>query len=190
MKKQNAVNKKGFTLLELLVVVLIIGILAAIALPQYKKAVLKTRAVTIMPVLDMIVKSEEVHYLTKGQGTSDARELDLQLPGTCIPTTDDDDAGTNWSCGKDFRIGLAPDGTYVWAVYCPGHNTSASDCKSAWYFQLGWGTSFHPVTSNERYAPNSRRCWMPNNANPIGESVCKSLGKPITCAVKTCYEIY
>ena len=183
-------NKKGFTLLELLVVVLIIGILAAIALPQYRKSVLKAKAAGIIPILDMLAKGEEVYYLNKGQGTSDARELDIQLPGICVPTTDDNDAGTTWSCGKDFRMGLAPDGSYVWAVYCPGHNTSLSDCSGAFrYFQLGWGTSFFEPSTSNRYAPNSHRCWMPNNANPIGEDVCKSLGKPVTCGTKTCYEI-
>ena len=73
-------NRKGFTLIELLVVVLIIGILASVALPQYQKAVAKSRAAAILPLLKSFVNAEEIFFMANGQYTYDINELDVDLP--------------------------------------------------------------------------------------------------------------
>ncbi len=70
-------NKKGFTLLELLVVVLIIGILAAIALPQYNKVVWKSRYVQAKTLARSITNSEEIYFTNHGQYTNNFLSLDI-----------------------------------------------------------------------------------------------------------------
>ena len=67
--------KQAFTLIELLVVVLIIGILAAVALPQYEQAVLKSRAMQVVPYLKAVKNAEEVYYLANGEYTNDMDNL-------------------------------------------------------------------------------------------------------------------
>ena len=73
-------NKKAFTLIELLVVVLIIGILSAIALPQYQKAVYKARATEAMIMIKALANAQEVYYLANGEYTNDLSELDIEIP--------------------------------------------------------------------------------------------------------------
>lgn len=60
-------NNKAFTLLEILVVVLIIGILAAIAVPQYQKSVAKAELGQIISMTRTIKEAEEFYYLSNGQ---------------------------------------------------------------------------------------------------------------------------
>ena len=51
--------KKGFTLIELLTVVLIVSILTAVALPQYRRVVQKSRAAEAESMLRIIYDSSE-----------------------------------------------------------------------------------------------------------------------------------
>ncbi len=73
-------NKKGFTLLELLVVVLIIGILASIALPQYRKAVIKADFAEAYIKLKAAAQIEE---LCRVQNGTEVCEDDSSIDQVC-----------------------------------------------------------------------------------------------------------
>ena len=70
-------TRAGFTLIELLVVVLIIGILAGAALPQYQRAVQKTRLTNALQIAFNIRKAQEIYYLANGTYTEDLYSLDI-----------------------------------------------------------------------------------------------------------------
>ncbi len=74
-------NKKAFTLIELLVVVLIIGVLSAIALPQYTRSVEKSRAAEALILVRSIADANQRYYMANGQYTWDLDDLDIEISG-------------------------------------------------------------------------------------------------------------
>ena len=87
-------TNKAFTLIEILVVVLIIGILAAIAVPQYQVAVGKSKFSTIKNIARSIRDACEVYYLANGEYPSEYSKMDISLPGISYTTSN----------AKDFAI--------------------------------------------------------------------------------------
>ena len=87
--------KLGFTLLELLVVVLIIGILASIALPQYNKAVMKAKLAQVDIIMDAAKKNVQLYLDANGFPTGNDNVhftgqnsvADIQISNDCDDTT-------------------------------------------------------------------------------------------------------
>ena len=72
-------SKKGFTMIELLVTVLLIGILAAMALPQYVKVVEKQKGTEAVNLLAVIGKAQERYFAVNEKYASDFSDLDSDL---------------------------------------------------------------------------------------------------------------
>lgn len=101
--------KKGFTLIELLVVVLIIGILSSVALPQYTKAVEKSRAAEADMWISNAVKAFNLYYLENGGYPSTTVYFNPNMSSSVASAIDLNSGtwmtGTHESYSKNFTTG-------------------------------------------------------------------------------------
>ncbi len=156
-------NTQAFTLIELLVVVLIIGILVAVALPQYKMAVDKARLVQLITLSNAVKQAEDRYYLANGLYTKKWDELDAEINGTVTDTLLVNPSGWN--------LQLAGGTGKVWSVY-------AKDSRLQGIILIfGYGTGF------------GRRCYA-LETNAWANKLCKNVTHNNSSGKDGNYEVY
>jgi type IV pilus assembly protein PilE len=125
-------NKKAFTIMELMVVVIIVGIMAAFAIPSYTKAVQRADEKQVIINLRTIATAQEIYkaqygkywpvvYATPGvnHGISEINsdlKLSIQTSGTKYDYVCNDEgvsSGVVYQCWGTYSSG----GNLVWQLY-------------------------------------------------------------------------
>lgn len=78
--KNKRTNQKGFTLIELMIVVAVIGVLSAIAIPQYQQYVAKAEVASALTTLTGLKTNVEASTVENGTFPAAGSENDLGAP--------------------------------------------------------------------------------------------------------------
>lgn len=83
MRKNTGIRRtRGITLIELMIVIVIVGILASIAVPSYRNYMLRSQRTDAMAALLRIAAAQEKFYLQNNTYTTSLGSTGLNLPSS------------------------------------------------------------------------------------------------------------
>lgn len=139
-------KQKGFTLIELMIVVAIIGILAAVAIPQFANYQRKSKTSEAKINLAAIATSE-IAYNAENDIYMDCTANPSAGPGTAKQPWDDPAVGEGW-----LEIGWAPKDAKVYYQYSVTGDDTTFDGNAVGDLDGDSATATYNVTENTAVA--------------------------------------
>ena len=135
MRRESLCHKKGFTLIELIFAVIIVGVLASLAIPRFSDTIEKSRTAEAINILETLRNAQEAYKLEKGIYTATPDELDVTIPASQnfeVPTTSDTpdplaSVGRN-AGGYQYTLTIDVDGTVRCAGVAPANICAKLGC--------------------------------------------------------------
>lgn len=165
-------NKSGFTIVELLIVIVIIGILAAIVITAFNGVQQKARNISRVESVEAILKSMQLYQAINGKNS-----LYAMLPATgsgdgwCIGTDYEDvDPGPSFSCRYEVpNVGYPSSSPVIQPLYDAIHGVSQFSMKYSPVTQVNFGgyatiTSSSPFITRNQFSDTGLRYTLDGGA--------------------------
>ena len=151
--------KKGFTLVELLTVVLIVAILSGVALPSYQKSIEKTRATEAMNIVKAANEAVYTYATERNKCPESFSKLLISIPG------EEKIAGQLTAKRFIFHLNAAAGGI-IPGTSCKGVLAERNSTKVQ--YQI-----WNPYTVNPQTQKRGLAC---SSSQQAGIKACKALG--------------
>ena len=128
-------KRRGFTLVELAVVVVIIGVLAAFAVPRFLASVERSKAAEAFNYLSSVQAAQERYHARQGTYAADLADLDIKLTSPKYFTVGTVTAGSTTSLEDSWQLSLTRSGAsagygeYTVTFSEQGYDNAASTIK-------------------------------------------------------------